>query len=300
MERDTLVLEAPAKINLGLEVVRRRPDGYHDINTLFVAIDLSDRIELRSRGDRKITCAVPAQPELEVDPSNLCIRAASLLRDHLQRPELGVAIHLDKHIPIGAGLGGGSSDAAAVLRGASRLWGTEAPSHVLADLASRLGSDVPFFLHGGVMHGSSRGEVLDPIDLHLPFHLLLLFPGIHVATPWAYRAVNRTGERMSTDLVALLHRGVVQPSLLREHLENDFEVPIFAEYPRLGILKQRLYDAGALYAAMSGSGSTIFGLFNTKEEARHGALELADIRNAVARFLPPVDSTTTDPTTEAS
>lgn len=291
MESDPfLLLDAPAKINLGLEVLRRRPDGYHDINTLFAAIDLFDRITLRPRKDSAILCTVPSHPRLETDPANLCVRAANLLRERAGRDVEGLDIRLEKHIPIGAGLGGGSSDAAAVLRGAARLWGMDlqAKSGEWTELASRLGSDVPFFLLGGMALGTSRGEVLAPVDLSLPFHLLLLLPGIHVATPWAYKSVGRTGERPASDLIASLRNGIADPSMLRGSLVNDFEAPVFAAHPLLGELKERLYRAGALYASMSGSGSTLFGLFHDRKEALHAASAFKNIRSVVARFLPAV------------
>lgn len=282
----SIAIDAPAKINLGLEVLRRRADGFHDINTLFAAITLADRVTIRTGEPGRIGCRVPAMPWLENDPTNLCVRAAALLRDAMGRTDLGVEIELEKRIPVGAGLGGGSSDAAAVLRGAPLLWEVAPSETMLMELGARLGSDVPFFLRGGIALGRSRGELLEPVELLPPFHLLLLFPGIHVSTPWAYRAVARIDERPATDLVSTLRRGIDDPEILRRELVNDFEAPVFHEHPVLVSLKERLYARGALYAAMSGSGSTIFGLFADHAGAEHARGEFEDMKSAVAGFLP--------------
>jgi 4-diphosphocytidyl-2-C-methyl-D-erythritol kinase len=281
---DGLQLLAPAKINLGLEVLRRRPDGFHDINTIFAAIDLCDELLLRPRYDGIITCRVEGNDQLETDDRNLCVRAASALRASLGDRMLGLDIHLTKRIPIGAGLGGGSSDAASTLLGALRLWNGEADGIDLAGIALALGSDVPFFLHGGLAHATSRGELLTPIDLHLPYTLLLINPGIHIPTPWAYSAIGRTGERAASDLIGIVRHAADDPSRLGDELHNDFEAAVFAEHPLLQELKEGLYEAGAVYAAMSGSGATLFGLFCDREDAVAGAGRFPEYWTAVAGF----------------
>ena len=279
-----ILLRAPAKINLGLEVLRRRADGFHDINTLFATVGLYDDLRLRRRSDGIIRCTVEGNPALESDRSNLCVRAAETLRAAIGDPGLGLDIGLRKTIPIGAGLGGGSSDAASVLIGGRALW-KEDPREDLPALAATLGSDVPFFLHGGVAHAESRGEILRPLSIALPWSVLLINPGIHIPTPWAYRMVGRDGERPASDLVALLEAGLDDPLSLREEVVNDFEPAMFAEYPLLREIKGRLYEHGALFALMSGSGSTMFGLFGSDEGATEAAGAFPGYWSAVTRFI---------------
>jgi 4-diphosphocytidyl-2-C-methyl-D-erythritol kinase len=280
-----LHITAPAKINLGLEILRRRADGFHDINTVFAAVDLRDDLHLRSRSDGRITCAVVGNERLEADGRNLCVRAAMALRDAVGDQQLGLDIELKKNIPIGAGLGGGSSDAASVLCGAAALWNLSVDDGTMQSLALVLGSDVPFFLHGGLAVATSRGERLTPLDLHLPFSLLLVNPGIHVSTPWAYQAVNRIGERAASDLSGILLTGIADPAVMRSQLVNDFEPAVFAAHPRLREIQEALYEAGALYAAMSGSGSTMLGLFASDDAAGNADRHFAGEWTVVTRFL---------------
>lgn len=287
-----LHLKAPAKINLGLEVLRRRTDGYHDISTVFVAVALFDDIVLATRDDDRIVCRVEGNPDLEAGEDNLCVRAARALRSVAMHELPGLDIALTKRIPMGAGLGGGSSDAAAVLLGAARLWGLQPGSLPLTDLAAGLGSDVPFFLHGGIALAGGRGELLHPVELALPWTVLLVNPGIHIPTPWAYKAIGRTGERGASDLVAHLRRGTSEPGSLMSSVVNDFEDGVFSEYPLLQELKERLYDAGAEFALMSGSGSTMFGLFQSHEAAVQAARRFQPYWTATAGFLPSAGSMT--------
>lgn len=277
-----LELAAPAKINLGLEILRRRPDGFHDLNTLFATLDFGDTIVLESQGDRAITCQVLGA-ELAADDSNLAVRAARALQGQFADAG-GLAITIDKRIPMGAGLGGGSSDAAAVLMGAPLVWGIDVGAPLLRELALALGSDVPFFLMGGVALAGSRGERLERVDIDLPWHVLLVNPGIHVATPAAFASVGRTGERTASDLRAALGAGLADHTTLRTGLVNDFEEAVFAMYPELGHIKRHLYEAGAFFALMSGSGSTMFGLFETREDAERASAHFARYWTKVAAF----------------
>lgn len=277
-----LELSAPAKINLGLEILRRRPDGYHDLNTLFATLDVGDSMTLTARGDHKITCRVHGA-ELAADDSNLAVRAALALQARLPDAP-GLDIEIQKRIPMGAGLGGGSSDAAAVLMGAPHVWGIDVERAILGELALELGSDVPFFLIGGVALAGSRGERLEPIDVVLPWHVLLVNPGIHVATPAAFASVGRTGERAAGDLKGALLAGLADAAAMRDGLVNDFEAAVFAMYPELGHIKRHLYEAGALFALMSGSGSTMFGLFETRAAAEGAREHFSGYWTTVARF----------------
>lgn len=279
-----LRLRAPAKINPALEVLHRRSDGYHEINTLFAAIDLADEIILRPNDDGVIRCRVVGNDVLEAEADNLCVRAAELVRRSHGLTD-GVDIELVKNIPVGAGLGGGSSDAAAVLYGVETLWGVRSAEQQRCRMALALGSDVPFFLSGGIAHATGQGEILQPLEISLPFDILLVNAGIHIPTPWAYSAIARSTPRAPTDIVEALRRGIDNPELLQQGLVNDFEPAIFAAYPLLASIKARLYEAGATFALMSGSGSTIFGLFPAGQGASDAAASFTGEWRAPARFL---------------
>ena len=283
-----LTVQAPAKINLGLEVIRRRADGFHDLNTIFAPLTLFDTITLSLRSDTGFTLQISGNATLSGGDDNLCVKAARLLGQTLSQPTgtplPGIDIHLTKRIPTGGGLGGGSADAAAVLVGAAQLWGNPVSPETLHQVGLMLGSDVPFFLEGGVAHAAGRGEILTSHPITLPWSLLLVNPGIHVATPWAFKALNRATERPATNLVELLLSGMDNPASLRGQMVNDFEEAVMLEYPAIKQIKQRMYDAGAMFALMSGSGSTLFGLFATVQDAKVASAQFPECWNAVARF----------------
>lgn len=250
-------IPAYAKINWSLRITGKRSDGFHDLETLFQTISLHDTITITESDRLSMTCDDPSIP---VDESNLVLRAARALG----APP--VAIELRKAIPAGGGLGGGSSDAAAVLIALSRHFGIDKP---LADLALKLGSDVPFFLTGGTAYATGRGEVLTPMPLVAAVPLLLLIPEERVSTASAFADLRR----FSTPLGAPAYQAMIENGLLdhAEGLVNDFEDPIFARLPGLARLKTRLREAGAAWAAMSGSGSTIVGAFrdgDSRDKAR--------------------------------
>lgn len=284
-----LTLEAPAKVNLGLEVVRRRADGYHDLNTIFATVDLCDRVRLRIGGSG-IRCSVSGNRQLAGEPveQNLCVLGARRLLEECERSE-GVEIVLEKRIPIGAGLGGGSSDAAAVLRGLVDLLSLPITDDHLHALALSLGSDVPFFLRGGVAHAEGRGERLVPLDVELPWSILLVNPGLHVGTVEAYRLVGRQGEKEGRDLVGGVMDALEHPDLLGGALPNDFEGPVFAAWPEIGRLHGRVAETdGLLHVGMSGSGSTIFGIYRSREEARRASRLFGEFFTHVGRLGRPL------------
>lgn len=288
-QHKSVSLLAPAKVNVGLEVLRQRPDGFHDVNTLYAAIDLCDELELHVRTDGRFTCVVEGNAQLkeEAVEDNLCVRALWSVRELLASTGYdlpGIEVRLRKWIPTGAGLGGGSSDAALTMRGVLEMCEKTVDFAELAEKAAGLGSDVPFFLKGGLALAGSRGQHLSTMQVALPWTLLLVNSGIHIPTPWAYRAINRTDERPATDLVAALHHGVNNPQTLRATLTNDFEEPIFAHYPELERIKEQLYQAGAFFALMSGSGSTMFGLFEKKEQASEAEQSFSEYWTKVTKF----------------
>ncbi len=264
----SLTEHAPAKINLGLRVLRRRSDGYHDIETVMLRIPWADRLMWTPGDPFAFTCSDPTLP---ADERNLCVRAARRLAELLQRPPTG-RLHLDKRVPYGAGLGSGSSDAAATLRLLMRAWHQSPAPNMLHGLAATLGSDVPFFLlTAPVALATGRGERLQPLpDYRFPFHLAVVVPPLHIATAEAYRLVQPC-DGCTPSLVELVRTN--DPERWRQALVNDFEAPLFARYPELARLKQWLLEAGAAYAALSGSGSALFGVFAEPEAARQAAEE---------------------------
>jgi 4-diphosphocytidyl-2-C-methyl-D-erythritol kinase len=259
-----LELRAAAKVNLGLEIIRRRDDGYHEIATVMQAVDLSDRIILEDAPvlDLRVTSA--AVPH---DRSNLAMRAATALRE-AAGVDRGASITLDKRIPVAAGLGGGSTDAAAVLMGLNRLWRLGWRTERLEELAVGLGMDVPFFLRGGAAMATARGERLVPITGG-QFALVLVNPGSHISAAEAYGAVTPAhysdGERVRQVARLVARR---QPAKLGESLYNALEGAVAPSHPEIARMEAALRAAGALGAAMSGSGPTVFGIVRSFEHAR--------------------------------
>jgi 4-diphosphocytidyl-2-C-methyl-D-erythritol kinase len=255
-------LRALAKINLDLRVLGKRLDGYHELRTIFQTISLADTIDLAFTPERKTS--IDIDDALAI-PDNLAVRAAQLVLDAM-RVSGKVEIRLRKRIPMGAGLGGGSSDAAAVLLALPVLASRSLPLPRLCDLATQLGSDVSFFLQGGAALGIGRGHEVFPLPDAPPLHGVLVAPGTHVSTPEAYRRLSPhlTTESQQNKIFSFgcqVWAGGVSPGAC-----NDFEAVVFEQYPRLAALKKRLLRAGASSALMSGSGSAVFGLFRTGAE----------------------------------
>jgi 4-diphosphocytidyl-2-C-methyl-D-erythritol kinase len=251
------MFRAYAKINIGLRVLQKRPDGYHDIETLFHRIDLFDEIEL-SQSDEIVV--VSSSSEVPAGESNICHKAARLLQEHLQR-RVGVHIAISKNIPVGAGLGGGSSDAATVLRALPRFWNVFIDERTLQTIALQLGSDVPYFLGRGSAVGRGRGEVLEHFALEIPYTILVCNPNIPISTGWAYANVVPDSSP-TQDLKHLVTEGMRNPALLVDALRNDFEGPVFTHYPEIRQIKETMMRNGAVFASLSGSGSSVFGFFS--------------------------------------
>ncbi|MEI8116656.1 MAG: 4-(cytidine 5'-diphospho)-2-C-methyl-D-erythritol kinase [Flavobacteriia bacterium] len=248
-----MILYPPAKINLGLNILRKREDAYHDIDTCMVEIPFTDILEVTKADyfeflQTGIIISGAGGP-------NLCEKAYDLLKNEFN---IGpVRIHLRKQIPVGAGLGGGSADATYTLLALNELFHLELSHLKLKQLASQLGSDCPFFVEGLPQIAQGRGEILSPVELDLNnVFLVLLNPGIHVGTKEAYDGVS-----VSEDVIAV--EEIIQKPLgqWRAILKNDFESSVFQLFPQIQQLKDSLYQAGAVYAAMSGSGSSVYGLF---------------------------------------
>jgi 4-diphosphocytidyl-2-C-methyl-D-erythritol kinase len=267
-----LEVSAAAKVNLALEVLSRRPDGYHEIATVMQTVDLSDRLWLEDAEALEIKTSAPGVP---ADERNLAHRAAAALRDAAGLTR-GARITLDKRIPIAAGLGGGSTDAAATLVGLNRLWGLRWPAERLGEIAVSLGMDVPFFLRGGAAVGTGRGERLTPLG-GAALALVLVNPRFAVSTADMYGRVtpamysDGARTRDAADALESRRAGRVAASLY-----NGLEGAARAAYPQIGQMQAALLAAGALGAAMSGSGPTVFGVARSWEQARQ-------IRARVAR-----------------
>jgi 4-diphosphocytidyl-2-C-methyl-D-erythritol kinase len=258
---------APAKINLGLHVLRRRDDGYHDIETVMHRIGWADRVTAAPAGTLSMTCS---DPDLPTDERNLCLQAAQRLQTAFD-VAAGAQLHLDKRVPYGAGLGSGSSDAAATLRLLDALWRLDADAKALHTIAADIGSDVPFCLNSPAALATGRGEQLVPL-LHqrsrpyeMPFSIVVVVPEVQIATPDAYQMVTPHAEGRP-DLSALVRSNDL--AQWRQKLVNDFEPPILDAYPAVQGAKQLLIDQGAEYTALSGSGSAVYGIFRTADRAR--------------------------------
>lgn len=248
-----------AKINLGLRITGKRPDGYHDIETVFYPVGLTDALELvsdpKGSGDR-LTVTGSELPGRKED--NIVLKAVIKLRDAYPIPFLN--IHLHKIIPAGAGLGGGSSDAAFMIRALNKMFCLSLNTDELKAIAARLGSDCPFFIDCQPAFASGRGEILSPVDKVLDgFYTVLLNPGILISTKEAYE--NCMPAIPERSLRKLIDNPV---SEWKDLIVNDFERTVFISHPEIKYIKQTLYSSGAIYSSMSGSGSTVYGIFSEK------------------------------------
>ncbi|WP_038008327.1 4-(cytidine 5'-diphospho)-2-C-methyl-D-erythritol kinase [Terrimonas ferruginea] len=249
------------KINLGLRILRKRTDGYHDLETVFLPIavrDILEAIPLPRGKDSAATIQLSGQPVPGDPQTNLVIKAWQLLKkDHPQLP--AVQFHLHKTLPPGAGLGAGSADAAFALILLNQRFELGISSQQLAAYALQLGSDVPFFLVNSPAYATGRGEQLTAIDLDLSsYWIVLIHPRIHVSTAQAFSQL--TPAVPAETLPTLLKQPI---DTWKHSIVNDFEQPVFAQHPAIGRIKAKLYDAGAVYASMSGSGSSVFGIFSS-------------------------------------
>lgn len=256
-----MVVFPNAKINLGLNIICKRPDGYHELETSFYPIGIRDALEIlpiddphgHDSGVTLTTSGISVDGSAE---NNICTKAWHLIRkDFPQLPP--IHLHLHKAIPTGAGLGGGSADGAFTLRLLNSMFGLGIDEHTIATYALELGSDCPFFLLNLPCFASGRGETMTPSGLNLSdFSLLVIHPGIHVSTAEAFRGVKPAMPvRHIPDILAM------PVDQWRDTLVNDFEHTVFPLFPEIATIRDLLYDAGAIYSSMSGSGSSVFGIF---------------------------------------
>jgi len=262
----SVLMKAPAKINLTVDVLFKRNDGYHEVEMVMTTIDLADRLELTPRNDGKIVIESSAS-FVPNDERNLAYQAAKLIRDHFGIVE-GVTITIDKRIPVAAGLAGGSSDAAATLKGLNQLWQLGLTTEQLAQLGAQIGSDVAFCVYGGTALARGRGEIITPLPAPPPFWVILAKPPLGVSTAHVYQHLdlNRVTQRPPTDqmIQALKERNF---SLLSKSMVNVLESVTLVHYPLVRWYKQKMADFGADGVLMSGSGPTVFGLVQKESRA---------------------------------
>jgi 4-diphosphocytidyl-2-C-methyl-D-erythritol kinase len=254
-----VMIRSFAKINLGIEVLGRREDGYHDIRTLFQAVDFGDTLEFRAREDGQINLA-GTDASIPWDGRNLVSRAARLLEQRFGVSR-GADIKVAKSVPAGKGLGGGSSNAAMALRALSRLWEIDAAPQELKRLAASLGADAPYFLEGGLCLGEGRGDVLTPLPDFPALWAVLVLPEFPILTADVYARLPLTSHHEDSRIIKFLERkdfGL---------LENELEETVFSQFPRLKTIKSFFYQNEAVLSLVSGSGSAVFGLYLDRVKA---------------------------------
>lgn len=268
---------APAKINWSLKVLNQRPDGYHNIISLLQCIELFDELKFELSNNIELISNLDIPIE-----QNLVYKAALVFKEYYKVDE-GAKIWLHKSIPTGAGLGGGSSDAAHTLIGLNRLWKLKLDNDKLMKIGQKIGSDVPFFFNCPLAKVKGRGEIVTPLNIETSYTLLLVKPLINIPTSWAYRTLKQLRTNKSqfldnkentTELkekvdTLLIYKALIQRdfTLLRELLNNDFESLIINHFPIIGEIKNELLNSGAHIAMLTGSGSTVFGVFNNRHDA---------------------------------
>jgi 4-diphosphocytidyl-2-C-methyl-D-erythritol kinase len=259
---DSIALKSPAKINFGLNVTSKRPDGYHNIETIFYPIQLHDEIIVKNSASFSFKCNIEA---LTPGEDNLIIKAVNLLKEYTSQ-DFQLDIVLKKNIPIGAGLGGGSSNAASILLALNELFQLKLSYEELFNIAIKIGSDVPFFLDPGPKFAEGKGDILRRINFKINYPLLIVNPGIHVSTPWAYSRIIPKNPKKN--LTAIIETGFDDFSKLNGLIVNDFEDIVFKKFPETVRIKKELYRLGAYFSLMTGSGSTLFGIFPGLTKAR--------------------------------
>jgi len=259
-----MIIFPNCKINLGLNVIRKREDGYHDLKTFFYPVDICDVLEVitaTGKDSKAVEFAITGLNVSGDEQDNLCIKAYKLLKKDF--PDLPfIKMHLHKAIPMGAGLGGGSADAAFTLLLLNKKFQLNLSQQRLMDYGFQLGSDCPFFIINKPNFAQGRGEVLEQINCDLSsYQFLIVNPGIHIGTKWAFSKIQPAIPQQSIKEI------IQQPvEAWKDILTNDFEKPVSQYYPQLKSLKEKLYELGASYAAMTGSGSTFFGIYSKTQK----------------------------------
>jgi len=258
---EKFIVESPAKINLGLNVIKKREDGYHDLETAFLPILLSDKITFSKSDKLKIETNSDILNRLS---NNLVLKAIQLLEEKTNQ-RISMDIYIEKMIPIGGGLGGGSSNAAITLKTVNKMLNLGLKLEDLSQLALELGSDVPYFLNPVAAFAKSRGEILHPLNIELPYPILIVNPGIKIDTAWAFKKIKPV--KTNNSLRNILNSNLTNLDYLKKFVTNDFEEIVFKEFPEINDIKEKLYLQGAQFALMSGTGSTVYGIFSNLQKA---------------------------------
>lgn len=246
---------SPAKINIGLNIISKRDDGYHNIETIFYPIKLYDRIKFFEASSFSIECNEPSIP---TDEKNLIYKARNILSEAIGK-DFNLKIKLEKNIPSFAGLGGGSSNAAITLVAINEIFDLKLNQKELLELASKIGSDVPFFILNQPAFAESRGEILHPLpDLILDYKILVIIPEAKISTAWAYSNFRITEKKIDLRLI----RSRADFEKYKEQITNDFETIVFPSYPIIKKIKDELTNLGSFFSLLSGSGSAVYGFFN--------------------------------------
>ncbi|MCW8804200.1 MAG: 4-(cytidine 5'-diphospho)-2-C-methyl-D-erythritol kinase [Ignavibacteriaceae bacterium] len=256
-----MILESPSKINLGLNIVSKREDGYHNLETIFLPLLLSDTINFNKSEELTLNTDSDILNHLS---DNLILKAIALVESYTNR-KFTLEIFVQKMIPIGGGLGGGSSNAAVSLKAINKIFDLGLNFEVLSKLALKLGSDVPYFLNPVPCYAGSRGEEIYPLNIEVPYPILVVNPRIKIDTSWAFIRIIPKEPLIS--LRSILQDGISDFDKLKKYVKNDFEETIFREYPVIKQIKDDLYNQGAQFALMSGTGSTVYGFFSNLQKA---------------------------------
>ena len=263
---------ANAKINLGLRVKFKRNDGFHEIESIFQEINFADKLIIKKSDKVKFDTN---SKELKKSGKNLCVEAAELLQKNYKID--GLDIFLDKNIPIGSGLGGGSSDAAAVLKSVNMLFDRKVSSQELRKMAKQIGSDIPFFIDGKTCHVSGRGEIIEPLVSDIDYYILLVFPQIKISTAEAYKSLGMHLTKNDNDY-KFKSSNLLGTSVrnLKNIFFNDFEKVVFKKHPNLLEIKDLLYQEQAEFACLSGSGSTVYGIYSSPGKVNNANIKLSN------------------------
>lgn len=269
---DQIKVKSPAKINIGLNILRKREDGFHDLETIFYPLNLYDEITFSNSDKFSFTSN---DELLNREPTNLIIKAKEEL-ERISGKTLNVKIELKKNIPIGAGLGGGSSNAAITLKTLNSFL---KPEHelehaFLSEIALKLGSDVPYFLNPVPAFAESRGEKITPVNLKIDKPILIVNPGIHISTKWAFGHIKPHQPKVS--LKTFISYKEITIDDFKQIAVNDFEEVVFSEYPEIKNIKEVMLQSGTLLSMMTGTGSTVFGIFENKKAAAEAALKFPE------------------------
>ncbi len=262
---EKLIIKTPAKINFGLNILRKRSDGYHDIETIFYPIKLFDILTISSSDEFNFKSNIR---QIENEKNNSIVKSVRLLED-LTGKKFNIKINLEKYIPIGAGMGGGSSDGAASLIALNNFFNLNIEEKILNELALNIGSDTPFFLNPTPSFAQSRGEIIQKINFNIPFPILIVNPRIHISTKWAYE--NLKLKNHNNFLRSINSDVQIDFSKLKNEVTNDFEEIVFNKYPEIEKIKTQLYESKATFVLMTGSGSTVFAIFHDYNSAKIAA-----------------------------